>query len=279
LTRAGVKRFDGAAVTPLFRVLLTKCRAMGWRGRITGSRGGLRLRDREPGSRHARSIVKKLGQWSQAVDVTDPEGLIRAAASLDVTLRQTHLPSEPSHVEAAGPFVLVPRKGGAAMSAADRRLVNVMRAHGIVYPAITLREARKSGLPLHYACAMLQKETGGGKNEFGHDPVRPPQIIGGSVTPWRYAFYRFWRRRGHGNQGVGPCQLTSSGFQDRADALGGCHRPGPNMRVGFSTLRALIAAFGPERGAARYNGSGPAADAYGADFLRKAHAWRIILTS
>lgn len=165
------------------------------------------------------------------------------------------------------------------MSATDNRLVNVMRVHGIVYPAVTMREARTTGLPLHFACAMLEKETGGGKNVFGHDPVKAPQVIGGEVNALRYARYRYLRRRGYGNQGVGCCQLTSSGFQDRADALGGCHRPGPNMRVGFATLRALIAAYGPERGAARYNGSGPAADAYGADFIRKAARWRTILAS
>lgn len=165
------------------------------------------------------------------------------------------------------------------MSALDQRLVAVMHAHGIVYPQVTLRQARLTGLPLHYACALLMKESGGGRNEFGHDPVRPPQIVGGPVTAFRYIRYRAMRMRGLGNQGVGSCQLTSTGLQDKADGLGGCHRPGPNMRVGFSMMRALIAAYGPEKGAARYNGSGPRAEAYGLDFLRKANVWRIILAS
>ena len=165
------------------------------------------------------------------------------------------------------------------MSPQDQRLVNVMRAHGVVYPQITLRQARLSGLPLHFACALLEKESGGGNNEFGHDPVRPPQVVGGPVTLLRYVRYKSLRRRGFGNQGVGCCQLTSTSYQDRADALGGCHRPGPNMRVGFSAMRALIVAYGPEKGAARYNGSGPRAEAYGHDFLQKAAVWRIVLAS
>jgi len=154
-----------------------------------------------------------------------------------------------------------------------------MRAHGIVYPRIALREARVTGLPLHFACALLQKESSGGANVFGHDPVRPPQAFGGSVNLLRYKKYKRLRERGFGNQGVGSCQLTSAGLQDRADQAGGCHLPGPNMRVGFSTLRALIRTLGPEHGAARYNGSGPAAVAYGRDLVQKAGIWRIVLGS
>lgn len=165
------------------------------------------------------------------------------------------------------------------MTTRDLRLVRTMRRQGIVYPRITLREARRAGLPLSLACALLQKESGGGKNEFGHDPTSsiPEAWMGKTVTRIRYLYYKRNRQRGAGMQGVGPCQLTWWATQDRADALGGCWKPGPNMRVGFSALRALIRAHGIQSGAAAYNGSGPAAVKYGEDFLAKARAWHKVL--
>jgi hypothetical protein len=309
MANVSFRRFDQATVSPLFWVLLTKCRRAGWRGGVNGRRGGSRTYamqkslwvlyqahlgsaafnpdapDPQNKHRHMRSTIRRSGQWRQAVDVSDVPGLVRTAAMLGVKLH-TPYPKEPWHVEAASPFVLTkpiakpaPPAPVTLPSAPDEQLVAVMRAHGIVSPRIALREARVTGLPLHFACALLQKESSGGVNVFGHDPVRPPQVFGGPVNLLRYRKYKRLRQRGFGNQGVGPCQLTSTGLQERADQAGGCHLPGPNMRVGFSTLRALIRAVGPERGAARYNGSGAAAAAYGRDFVQKAGIWQTVLRS
>ena len=79
-------------------------------------------------------------------------------------------------------------------------------------------------------------------------------------------------------QGVGPTQLTWYAFQDQADALGGAWKPYPNMVVGFRHLKTLINQMGKEHGAAAYNGTGPAADAYGKDFVKKQEAWHRRIT-
>lgn len=161
----------------------------------------------------------------------------------------------------------------------DKALIAKMAAHGIDYPADTLWAARATKLPLHYACAMLEKETGGGRNEFGHDPTTsiPTSWMGGAVNFVRYRYYKA-RRATHGMQGVGGTQLTWYAFQDRADAAGGCWIPRNNFLVGFSVLRANIARYGEQGGAAAYNGTGPAAAAYGHDFVVKAAHWKLVLS-
>jgi hypothetical protein len=132
-------------------------------------------------------------------------------------------------------------------------------------------------LPLSYALALCEKE-GGFRMVYGHDPVRNPAPKGGHVTRSNYAQYKRDRKAGMGMQGVGHTQLTWYAFQDQADALGGCWRPYPNLVVGFANLRRLINAHGKEKGAAAYNGTGPAAEAYGRDFVRKQEAWHRRLT-
>jgi hypothetical protein len=82
------------------------------------------------------------------------------------------------------------------------------------------------------------QESGGGKNEWGHDPTI---FIGGGdfgqpVTEESYTAYKALRDSTGQSQGVGPCQLTWKGYQDQADALGGCWRPLPNMVVGFGII-------------------------------------------
>jgi peptidoglycan hydrolase-like protein with peptidoglycan-binding domain len=156
---------------------------------------------------------------------------------------------------------------------ASDTLIERLRAGGIVHPRITVAEAQRAGLRLPIACAMLEKETGGGHNVFGHDPTI---FVGaGKVTKAKYQEYKK-RRVASGNrsmQGVGPCQLTWWEFQDEADREGGCWRPEINIRVGFRRLAANIKAHGEADGARRYNGTGKAAEAYSADLLRRAKLW------
>jgi hypothetical protein len=151
---------------------------------------------------------------------------------------------------------------------ASPRLIERLRAEGVLRPQAVVEEAKRAGLRLPLACALLEKESGGGRNVFGHDPTI---FVGaGEVTRAKYREYKK-RRVASGNrqmQGVGPCQ-----FQDTADREGGCWRPEVNMRVGFRHLAALIDQHGEADGARRYNGSGEAAEAYSRDLLAKAKVW------
>ncbi len=156
---------------------------------------------------------------------------------------------------------------------ASDTLIERLQAGGIVHPKATVAEAQRAGLRLAIACAMLEKETAGGHNVFGHDPTI---FVGaGKVTKAKYQAYK-QRRVASGNksmQGVGPCQLTWYEFQDEADREGGCWRPEINIRIGFRHLAANIKLHGEAEGAKRYNGTGKAAELYSADLLRKAKVW------
>jgi murein DD-endopeptidase MepM/ murein hydrolase activator NlpD len=146
---------------------------------------------------------------------------------------------------------------------ADARLEAALRTAGARYEVEIVRESKRSGLPVSLICAVLEVETGF-RNVFGHDNVRnpiksPPNGLL-AVTPELYRKYLGFRRQGLGNQGVGPMQLTSPGLQDRADALGGCERVGPNIHVGVEFLAGNIKRLGLYHGVAAYNGSTVYAD-------------------
>jgi uncharacterized protein YcbK (DUF882 family) len=165
---------------------------------------------------------------------------------------------------------------------ADAKLIQRLQAGGIKAPEIAIAEARNAGLDLAYACALLEKESGGGANVFGHDRDANGRYIfparDGAVAVTEELYREYKRRRGPtgkgGMQGVGPTQLTWWEFQDAADREGGCWKPAVNMRVGFRHLAALMRQHGEAEGAKRYNGSGAAAEAYSADLRAKARAWK-----
>ena len=147
----------------------------------------------------------------------------------------------------------------------DAGLAAAIRAHGGHYEDIIIAEARRSKVPVSLVCAVMEDESSF-TNVFGHDPVRNPiKSIQGKpnlvVTEALYKTYLHHRDRGEGEQGVGPMQLTSAFLQDAADKLGGCFKPGPNIRVGVARLGALMAKFGGIHGALKaYNGSSAYAD-------------------
>ncbi len=166
----------------------------------------------------------------------------------------------------------------------DAALLPLLTKQGFQNPQmiLTARTAAKLGLPL--ACAMLETETGGGYNEWGHDPTN---FIGGfdhvsgihwgeTISKAAYVAYKAQRAKG-GFQGVGPCQLTSGGLQDEADKAGGCWLPAHNMAVGFHYLHDLIQTHGSVlAGCVAYNGSGSAADNYGAHLVALANHYKSI---
>lgn len=134
---------------------------------------------------------------------------------------------------------------------------------GIVYPNWTRRAASIAKLDLPFLCAVLMMETSGGLNIYGHDPT----IFAGAgaVTKANYAAYKHLRDATGEVQGVGPCQLTSLSLQAEADTAGGCWEPEHNIGVGAHFLSELVFTHGGglQAAATAYNGSGPAAEAYG----------------
>jgi hypothetical protein len=161
-------------------------------------------------------------------------------------------------------------------------VIERLRAGGIVAPKTCAAEAARAGLRLELAAALLEKESGGGHNVFGHDRDRSGKYIfparDGTVKVTKELYLEYKKRRqASGNkamQGVGPCQLTWFSFQDEADKLGGCWKPQINIRVGFRRLAGLVREHGDSVGARMYNGSGDAAVAYSVDLLKKAAAWK-----
>lgn len=153
------------------------------------------------------------------------------------------------------------------------KIARYLKKQGFVYPYRLVRAARRAGITVRLAVALVEQETGNGANVFGHDPVKPSQFRGGKVTRLRYYEYKRKRKKGLGMQGVGPCQLTWFTFQDEADRLGGCWHPYWNMVVGFRHLRAQIARNGRWAGIAAYNGSGPAAREYADSVQERYKKW------
>lgn len=154
------------------------------------------------------------------------------------------------------------------MDTQDHERILIAKTFGLsnaedIIKAYNVEKTRHERLDLSACCTMLQVETGGA-NIYGHDPVRRGQSFGGHVTHANYFAYKVRRKLGMGNQGVGPCQLTSPGLQDAADRRGGCWKPLHNMTVGFDFLAELLGRHGTWRLAFQhYNGSGPAAVHYG----------------
>ncbi len=147
---------------------------------------------------------------------------------------------------------------------------------------IIVQEVEKmgpDGLYVSTAAALVEKESGG-KNVFGCDWgsqwTDVPPYCNVAVTKERVeALIANYHSPppGVGANGVGYTQLTTMSLVEEAQRLGGAHRPGPNMRVGFRFLNDLVAQFGWPAGAAAYN-AGPGnwqsvIDTYGADMAAK----------
>ena len=153
--------------------------------------------------------------------------------------------------------------------------LTVLAQHGIQRPDEVIELAALTGLELAAAATLLDKESSGGRNVYGHDPVDTGGFYekGGPVTRESYLLYKEHRVE-LGAQGVGPTQLTFMAFQDRADVRGGCWDWRVNALVGFEILSGLIKAKGVRNGFRAYNGSGAAAEAYATDAMKRLQVWR-----
>lgn len=153
---------------------------------------------------------------------------------------------------------------------------DTLTAWGIQHPADVIEAAQTTGLPLALACSLLDQESAGGHNVWGHDPVETGGVYapGSEVTAAAYRAYKPRADRGEiGRQGVGPCQLTGRAWQDAADNRGGCWDPKANMLAAFTGLVALTNQYGLPDGVRRYNGSGPAAEQYRDRMMTRYRAW------
>lgn len=149
----------------------------------------------------------------------------------------------------------------------------ILKRHRVRSPRLVIKEAKRANLALSNALAMLEKETGiPQRNVFGCDwgpqGGRPP-YCGDAVTKARVDALR---RSGRAN-GVGWTQLTWPPYVTEAERHGGAHLPRNQMRVGFKVLAGEIRNRGTVQGFAAYNGSGPAAQAYGREAAAIAQKW------
>jgi hypothetical protein len=147
--------------------------------------------------------------------------------------------------------------------------VGILESYGILRPQEVIDLARAEDLELAVACTLLEMESSGGHNIWGHDPVPCGPAHGSDVTRENYEEYKRNREQ-CGSQGCGPTQLTWWEFQDRADARGGCWRWEINVEVGFEIMAAYIRESGLKEAARRYNGS----SAYADEFVAKVDIWR-----
>jgi hypothetical protein len=156
-------------------------------------------------------------------------------------------------------------------------------ADAIVSAFLAVGEDARIGFVLASCCATVEDESGG-RNVFGSDPwnegsypkgaALPVTWHGTKVTRLKYTYYKLRRNRGMQPNGVSICQLTSESLQIEAENLGGCWKPKPNAIVGFHFLKELFQlAGGPQLGYERYNGSGPAAVAYGERLMANRQLW------
>lgn len=139
-------------------------------------------------------------------------------------------------------------------------------------PDVVIEEAKRAGILVCSALAMLEMETGiPQRNIFGHDPGAP--FPGEKVTPERI---KKLLASPYAN-GVGWTQLTYKPFVEQAEAMGGAHLPRYQMRVGFKVLRENFDRTGSvEQMFASYNGSGPAAVVYGRRAVSLRSKWSAV---
>lgn len=154
------------------------------------------------------------------------------------------------------------------MSASDLRKVYRARGAGARHALKIAQEARRAGLPLDLAYALVEQESGG-RNIFGCDHGAGRAFCHQEVTRERV---QALLRSGLAN-GVGLTQLTYPPLVREADRIGGAHRPRFQLRVGFKVLKDNIRRLGYRSGIRAYNGSGPAAERYADLLIARRSRW------
>lgn len=148
--------------------------------------------------------------------------------------------------------------------AKDLLLTAKLRKHGARHSLAIIQEARRGGVPLSWALALVEQETApvgtalsfrtvfGGDHGHLQHPDRAP-FYHVQVTAARVRELLRWISNGGVSNGVGLTQLTSVEYIQRAEGAGGAHRPRIQLRVGFAVL--LEKTGGDFSKAWHYNGS------------------------
>jgi hypothetical protein len=141
-----------------------------------------------------------------------------------------------------------------------------LAAHGFRNVDAIVGAAEQGDRPtIQRCCALTLNESSGGYNVYGQEGSTR-ELYGKEVTKENYQdIYvpNLWQ----GQNGIGPTQLTSAGYQEDANRLGGVWNAFCNCQVGFRLLHELIERYGVWAGAMHYNGSGPAAERYADEFV------------
>jgi hypothetical protein len=171
-----------------------------------------------------------------------------------------------NHVHAA-PRALIPWP--VPRVARDVLLARRARRAGAKHALKTIRLARRVGVPISWAFALVDQESGF-RNIFGHD--RGSILHGLPVTPGRVAILLRHVNDGGASNGVGLTQLTWPPYIKRAQRQGGAHKPKVQIAVGLDILKQVSG--GDYRGRAwQYNG----ARSYQAQIAAKQARWHRVL--
>ena len=156
--------------------------------------------------------------------------------------------------------------------------VEVLTAGGLQHATALVAAARRAGLPLHIAAALIEKESGG-RNVYGGDAggkfSQTPRL---PVTASNYAEFTKAVAAGHRSNGVGPAQITYPAYFPQAGREGlKLWEPEDNMAFGFRIFAANLAACGgriDEAGVLFNSGNLRAGvTTYGRDLVARSAAW------
>ncbi len=158
----------------------------------------------------------------------------------------------------------------------DNRLIEMVRAAGFSFGPVIMAEARREGVELATALALVQQESGF-RNIFGCD-------LGHRKTvPWCHQHVTRDRvqaliahvHAGGKSNGVGLTQLTDIGLIRQAEGEGGAHTVDAQCRIGFRHLHGLIERHGEFTGIGGYNGGeGHPNPDYADDVMALRGEWR-----
>lgn len=150
-------------------------------------------------------------------------------------------------------------------SAADEEKIIRASQHGILIPEVAMIASRWAQFPFYILCAVLWKETGGGRNVFGGDNSIFEGHHNKAVTQDNYRAYAIERDATGKAQGVGPMQLTYPPLQRQADDIGGCWNVMSNVLTGTDLLNKFRKQFDDDYAAVFEEWNGAAS--YGQDMV------------